>query len=404
MFFKKIINTDIKILLMPLLLLIVMEVVIGGGGHFTAIGNFTLRMAMYLLSIPIAIVYILVDKKLPKYVLMLTSIFTFLLILATVIALINQAETEMILEDIKQLLFFYTLLFFSITIVTLKDIEKVTNIVKYSSLILAFCYVIFILLLYFGFIDFMAMYTYLEPIGEIKFRGTGYFIYKGFLFLCIGFLFFVVSNKKNSILFALFLFTSVILTFTRGFVLATIFVFAIHLIFINRNKLISIVILALGLVLIAIVLPFYLDSLGNKFESDIIRVIQIEQVLERTDLSNFFIGHGFGTGVEIRKDHFEISYLEIFAKQGIIGLMFWFGIGLYILIMFLNLRQTKEYFTIAIPFFLGTVFIFLQSFTNPYLNNAIGMSFILLTVVIFNRLNELAKNERKVISNPENKS
>ena len=133
------------------------------------------------------------------------------------------------------------------------------------------------------------------------------------------------------------------------------------------------------------------EILGDKSDSDSVRYTQMDQVISSVNPISLIIGHGFGVGVPIRKIHMELSFLEIFHKQGIIGLIFWFGLFIHIFIMYINIK-IKKYKDIALPFLLSVIFVLLQSTTNPYMNNPIGLTMILITIVVFSKLNELQKS------------
>ena len=57
--------------------------------------------------------------------------------------------------------------------------------------------------------------------------------------------------------------------------------------------------------------------LGDRSQSDAGRIAQIKEVISMTSVLSSFIGNGFGIGIPSRPVHMEISYLEIFHKQGI---------------------------------------------------------------------------------------
>lgn len=148
----------------------------------------------------------------------------------------------------------------------------------------------------------------------------------------------------------------------------------------------------MGLFSVMILIPILLETLGDKSDSDIVRYTQINQVTSAINPVSFLIGHGFGIGVPIREVHMELSFLEIFHKQGLLGLCFWFGIFIHIFIMYFNIKD-KKYKEIALPFLLSVVFVILQSTTNPYMNNPIGLTMILITIVVFSKLLEIQKNK-----------
>ena len=375
----------LKLLFVPILY----ELVIGGGGRYLEIGPLSFRMVFFGISLALSFVYFLNKQIVKRNIITITVFFTMLILFSSVVGYFNSAPVEFVLGDLKPLFFFYIILFFSLVIKKFEDIEKIGSIIKKGSVLLAVLYILVILLLLFGKIDFASFYEKQNDIGEIMFRNDSLFIYKGFLYLCIGFFFYLFSDKWYAKLILIFLFFSIVLTLTRGFILFTALIAVYYVFFINRNILVKICMSIIGLIVI-IALPFFIESLGDKSGSDSARFVQINQVLADVNPVSFFIGHGFGIGVPVRPRGMEISFLEIFHKQGLLGLIFWFAIFTYIFLMYYNIKN-KEYKKIAIPFLLSVVFIILQSGTNPYMNNPIGLSMILITIVVFSRLLELQK-------------
>lgn len=122
---------------------------------------------------------------------------------------------------------------------------------------------------------------------------------------------------------------------------------------------------------------------------DELRIQTIYQVIDRITPLSFFIGHGFGNGVPIREVHMEMSYLEIFHKQGIFGLLFWIYF-LYSIYRYYK-KVDNRYKDIAGAFFIGAILIYVQSLFNPYMNNPIGMSALLLSYFSCRRLSLLSQ-------------
>lgn len=376
-----------KNLLTPILIIMIMELVMGGGGRFFTVGTLTFRIFLYIFCIPISFFYIYKKGNVDLYIIYILGAFTFTIILSIIIGIINEASTLLIYEDVKPLMFFFNILFFSITIETHEDIMRTIKIIKYSSVFMAVFYLSFVILLFFKYVDFIEFYEFVEPFGEITFRGEeGFFLFKGFLYLCIGFFFFINGKTNSSNLSALVLLIAIVLTLTRGFIIFTILVYLFYLTFFYRKKIVSIIIVFFSIAITIYALPTYLEAIGDKEESNLVRTTQINQVFERTNFSNFLFGNGFGKGVPISPQHMEISYLEIFCKQGIIGLLFWALLILYITILFVILYREKKNTEIVLPCFLSVIFIVFQSATNPFINNPIGLTMILITIVIYNRL------------------
>jgi hypothetical protein len=359
----------------------VFELAIGGGGRFFEIGPITVRMLFYLLAFPISIVLIVLAKKIKEYVFVSTVVYTLLLSIGILVGIINHNPIDLILEDIKPLSFFYVLPFFAGAIRNVEDVKLMIRVIKASSIILASGYILLLSLIVTQIVNFSRFYAMMEPYGEVMFRGETFFFYKGFLFLCIGFFFTLQPGRLNRF-FAVLLLTAIILTLTRGFILMVLVVSVFYLMFIYKNKLISALLLLGTFITFLAALPFYLESVGDRSDSDMIRIFAVQQVREKTNPVNFFIGDGFGRGIPIRPIHMEISFLEIFSKQGVCGIMFWLVLLFYISYKFFNSNEPKEHKTLLAPFYLSVIFVYLQSLTNPFLNNPIGMSIVLISLVV----------------------
>jgi O-antigen ligase len=203
--------------------------------------------------------------------------------------------------------------------------------------------------------------------------------------MCVGIFFFFNKKKLKNTLSIIIILSAVVLTFTRGFLLSIILVGIVYLLFIEKKRLL---VFGLGVILILlslILIPIYMDSIGDKSSSDSERFIQTNEVFERVTPLNVFLGAGFGQGVPARPIHMEISFLEIFRKQGIMGLFFWFYLLFATCISFYKADKfgNRKY---ALPFLLATIFVYFQTMTNPFLNNPIGMSVVLISLVVLKRL------------------
>lgn len=380
-------NFILKLLLIPLLF----ELVIGGGGHYTELGPITLRMLMYSVAILIAMLYYAFKKVIKKDVIIIIISLTISCLLSSFIGFLNNAPIGAILEDFKPLSFFYLLLFFSVVIKDYDDIELICKLIKAGSILLAVVYLYIMLQLFLGKIDFLSFHAAQSEIGEVMFRNDFLFFYKGFLYLCVGFFFFLFSKGRFNMITLLLLFICICLTLTRGFILFTVLILMYYVFFISKNIVLKISLSLVGLVLVIVLIPILFETLGDKSDSDAVRYIQADQVFSAVNPLSLIVGHGFGVGIPIRKVHMELSFLEIFHKQGLIGLCFWFGLFLHIFIMFFNIKNKRDK-QIAFPFLLSVVFIILQSTTNPYMNNPIGLTMILISIVVFSKLLDLEKD------------
>ncbi len=368
------------------------ELVIGGGGRFLEIGSVTFRMLFFLIAIVVSLFMYIYKNSIKKDIVILIFSFTVLLLFSSVVGVANNAPLDLLLEDIKPLSFFYMILFFSLVVNNIEDIKMVSKIIKQGSILLSLIYLAVIILLFVGYIDFGSFYVRQNEIGEIMFRGDSLFFYKGFLYLCIGFFFFLLSNDKYKNLLLILIFTSIVLTLTRGFIIFTTLISCYYVFFINKEKILKWIWGFILFVLMIVGGAVFIETVGDRSDSDTVRYVQIDQVYDNVNLISVFIGHGFGIGVPDRPIHMENSFLEIYHKQGLLGIAFWVALLGYTFFLYFKIKDI-DYKKIALPFLLSVVFVFFQSLTNPFVNNPIGLSILLITIVIFSKFLELQKQQ-----------
>jgi hypothetical protein len=378
-------------LLRAIFIIVLAELALFGSGQMLKIGPVTMRMLLFVFTTLLSLLIIFTYKRVEKYFAKLVFLFSLVLGMGIFIGLINHNPIALLLEDIKPLIFFFSILFFSLVIKDVKDILLVNKIIKNASIVLGIVYLTLLIVLLLGYVNFLRFYAILSATGEFYFRGSSAFFYKGFLYLCIGSFFFMDRFSVKNIIALLFVFTAIVLTFTRGFILSLALVGIIYFLIISKRKIISFFILMLISIPIGFLIPAYLNAVGNKSSSDNERFVQIAQVEDAIDPISFFIGHGFGQGTVKRPVHMEISFLEIFHKQGLLGVFFWITIFVCICYSFYkaDLNGNRK---LALPFLLSTIFIYLQTMTNPYLNNPIGMSVVIISLIVLKRLENSAPN------------
>lgn len=382
-----------SIIFRVLLILDFSEIVIGGGGRFFEFGSLTLRMILFLVAMVSTFVVLIFKKRISITITSIIGLFFLISLISLSIGWLNGASFALIFEDIKPLSFFLILPFFSYTVKTYSEIEVLRKIIILGAFFLATSYLLTITLIVNGYLDFASFYDRQYEIGEIFFRGGPFFFYKGFLYLCIGFFFVLLSNIRYKNLFLILLFSCICLTLTRGFIMFTSLISMYYVFFINKNKFTKfawIILICIGSVWMATTL---LDSIGDRSESDTTRFIQFDQVFSGIRPLSLFVGHGFGVGIDERPVHMENSFLEIFHKQGLMGLLFWFSVLFYIFWNYakIKIKQNKE---MALPFLLSVVFVFFQSLTNPFLNNPIGLAIIVATIAVLNQLLNIQKSAK----------
>jgi len=376
-------------------IILLLELFLLGSGQFLSYNGLSLRMLFYSIAISVSMLLLLHGVKFPKRIFWFLLIFLSMLAFSSLIGIINGANVSSISDNLKPLLFTFMIIPFSLFITKIESIVLVTKLIKFSGVIMGISFISVLILLFFGYIDFLTIYTLLSSEANDFMMNDGEHVrifYKGFLYLNIAFIFYVYSNDKYKSLMLILLFLSILMTFTRGFLLALIlsFIFISTIEFKQKKSFYILSIIAIGVI---ILLPFYVNIIGDKHSSNSMRILQIKEVFDAITISSFFIGHGYGIGVPIRPNGMEITFLEIFHKQGILGLFLWIGFFFYLIYNYLNIKNLA-YKKMFKPFLVSTFFVYFQSLTNPYLNNPIGMSIVLLSYSVLIFIISLESKER----------
>ena len=415
-------TTDWKIILFVISLT---ELLVGGGGRLFEIGPLTLRM--YLFGATQAVVWWSIFRgswRPDKSILKLFAALAGLTALSAAIGWVNNAPLGAIITDVKPLLYWANLLFYAQIVQSTKHIELVKACFRWSAAGMAVTYLLVLLLWRFGIIHGWGMYLWALPTEELSFRGSLGFFYKGFIFLPIGIFFWLQENSYyRKFIWVFLIYLAMLLTFTRGFWLI---IFAIHLlytIFYNPKNVVSwlaVVLMLTSLFSVGLYvsqvpnqnfpelaafqensrevykrkpLKDWQRKLGNMFsqgfedrESSIIdRIIQVGEVADAASATSILLGNGLGKGIESRPVHMEISYLEIFHKQGLLGLGVWAALFFALWKGFYRRmgRSLKHipFEDDAFVFFMAAAFMFAISFLNPFINAPMGLGMLAIALV-----------------------
>lgn len=338
----------------------------------------------------------------------LVFVFVLMLIFNSFVGFLNNANISSLFDDVRYLSYFPMLLFFSLSINSLEKVKNVTNIIKFSSLTVCIVYSVVCFFLRSGMIDSSKFYESMTPYDgvDIAFRSEYIFIYTGlfigfssfFLFLFDGEVKYKSKRHKIVRLFSLLTIAhSVFITYTRG-LLISVFTTAItsylYLNYKNQKAFLNIIFIAALFVFSMIfagdiITDFSGVRSSNQDDSDLVRVVSIEQLLNMLTPLSLLIGHGLGIGVQIRPSHMEIVYLEILHKQGIVGISFYLFLLVKIIINLFSIFRSKncggEHGNIksyALSYTSASLYVYIQSFTNPLLTNALGTSIVVLSLTI----------------------
>ena len=398
-----------------LLLIIVAELVLGGGGRLVSLGPVSLRMMLFAMAMILTGVHFLKGRKLDRGYLTLLLVFTTMILIGSFIGIISGAEKKLIWEDVKPLLFFFLLPFLVLAINEKEDLKCIHKSIVITSVSMAIIFLLTVTLLNTNQIPFLKFYKVTLSTEEFFYRGEYTFFYKGFVYFCIGFLIVHIQNKKNNWWVLLLLGTAILLTFTRGLLFALSLTYLTYFLFQKKYRsatlmiLLSCSILFFGKDIYASISNslYKIDTqeqlrvrqslsstlLGDREYSDNERKRQIVSVLESITPGSMLWGHGFGNGTKHRPVHMEITYLEIFHKQGLIGVACWCFFFLFLVQKF---RYAFKYDKpLSLAFFLSALFFFFQSLTNQYINNPIGLGMFMISLISLDVVKK--SGEQKVI-------
>lgn len=95
------------------------------------------------------------------------------------------------------------------------------------------------------------------------------------------------------------------------------------------------------------------------------------------------VGSGYGTQIGNRLTGIEMSFLDIWVEQGIIGVILWLLISLMVFFNFNKSYQiSKKINSNDIAIMACTIALLLLTNINPFINNPIGISFLLFALVV----------------------
>lgn len=126
-------------------------------------------------------------------------------------------------------------------------------------------------------------------------------------------------------------------------------------------------------------------------ESFNVRILLMNQSLKIIESSktNALLGNGYGTVIAKRKGAIEMSLVDIWVEQGIVGVVLWVSftlLPLYYYFRYFLIRKRLDNLSIALM--ACTLAMLAITNINPFLNSPIGMGFLVPVIVLaFKRFN-----------------
>jgi hypothetical protein len=365
-----------------------LDLFLGGGGRLLEFGPFTLRMALFGLALAVSVVVLvarpggLAAMDAPERI-ALGLVAAFVATHAGPIAIgaFSGHDPVDIATDIKPLVFVAIAPFFAICLKTPADVRDAARLAMLAGLILAAAYLAIWAGLTTRLLDFGVVYPLLNDTGEFFFRGESFFFYKGFLYLGVSLVFLLAERRPIALALALLVTVALVLTLTRGFLVSTSIAVMVLLGLRDRRVLVA----ALPMILVAafIVLVWLptMDEgyLAQRETSNAIRQGDWSFFLDNATPATLLVGQGFGAEFNGRQ-LFENTMLWLVWKAGLPGLAFWLAPFVLATWWFAVAFRSPEHGLGAAAWWCCVLLVYVQTMTNPFLNNPIGMSIVLMAV------------------------
>ena len=426
--------------------LIFIEFVLGGLGHLFGL---PIRKGLFVVGIAFSVYMIFREKiKVEKRFLVPIVVVCIYLAYGSIIGLINRNSLGDIFSDVNSFLgIIYILLLIAYVKDRNENIDKIINVFVNCAVIVAIMTItlFFVSRIYLpNNLEIIVTYNNLNSKLEYGFisglvMSNNYarlYLYNGiFMQLAAAIMFIKLFNKDKNVFGIVklaILLVGIYVSNTRGFWLGTIGAVVISMIYyLWRFKkfnltLRNIVIALIPLILVSVIIPKTIVAVSpeqnlpnssgsikdriesiSDFENDEsnkVRAIQLKFLVNRIK-EKPILGWGFGAHIEeypqymidnnlqpVSSTSFELYYIELLFKTGIIGILIFFGylvfnfVKLIVLLFKKNLRMRDE--QVLVGWTIGTMSILASSITNPYIAG-LSVFFVLVMEVYLIQLYDL---------------
>lgn len=439
-------NDTIRSIFNVVTILIFIEFVLGGLGH---VFGLPIRKGLFVVGILFSIYMIFREKiKIEKVFLIPIIVVCIYLAYGSIIGLINRNSLGDIFSDVNSFLgIIYILLLIAYVKGRNENIDKIINVFVNCAVIVAIMTItlFFVSRIYLpNNLEIIVTYNNLNSKLQYGFisglvMSNNYarvYLYNGiFMQLAAAIMFIKLFNKDKNVFGIVklaILLVGIYVSNTRGFWLGTIGAVVISMIYyLWRFKkfnltLRNIVIALIPLILVSVIIPKTIVAVSpeqnlpnssgsikdriesiSDFENDEsnkVRAIQLKFLVNRIK-EKPILGWGFGAHIEeypqymidnnlqpVSSTSFELYYIELLFKTGIIGILIFFGylvfnfVKLIILLFKKNLRMRDE--QVLVGWTIGTMSILASSITNPYIAG-LSVFFVLVMEVYLIQLYDL---------------
>lgn len=407
-----------------LLFIMIIEIFLGGSGK---IFNIPIRIGLLLIMLITTLIYIVKYKpEIPKN--LIIGIFALWMYCAcwVILGVINGNNILHSLNDVTN---FFSIIYIVIILVITKSNKKAFKLIisnlKICMLVLSIVTIILFVGSYIGTFFDINIGSMLEwfnnntnygiitgALYNFKFARV-YFV--GGIFMQVSLAFFIYDilnkNRVRDYIYTVIILLGIFSSSTRGYWIGAVIVILMMIIMTNKKQKIRIakVLLVVSVIFSPIVFtPFFKNEVINRvisvsdFSKDVsnqTRTIQIEYMMDKIK-EKPVLGSGFGanlteyeveTGLSGRQ--FEVYYLELVYKTGILGMLILLSIFLIpFYFMFKNvifneniLDEDKELLKALV---IGGVSAIITGITNPYMQGTVGIFIIVLMICGYFIVNE----------------
>ncbi len=362
-----------------------LELFIGGGGRLLEVGGpVTVRMLLFAACLCVG--FIGSKHRQPKgsgvfLALSLVGVYLIVHVLAFLIGALKGNDLGIMIVEMQQSLYWLAAPFLALVLRSRDMVFWAAMLIRVSGVLLAVAYIGVVVALALGAIHFYALYAMLSATQEFAFRTESFFFYKGFLYLGISATFFLAVPKRFSAVWAMITIVALVMTLPVAWCCRN-FRVLLMLIVQRRWRHLGVAVAVAGCITFFLwsYMPSQKETIAvNRDISNNARIEDFVYIINKISASSLLLGQGFGTLINGRVN-IENTFLWALWRIGIAGFFFWLLPLVLCLNYFAKISRHSPQFRLACAYFFSTVLVYVQTMTNPYLNNPIGLSFVLVAI------------------------